>query len=136
MIDVNSEVKKLKYLSAVLGLPSSTSSSHYHHRHHVAVVLHLPAAKVCTHMFTAALCYYTLTLSDCDLYSVSLLGKPPDTTAMTVATGKNLNAIPRKVGSDNKPIFFLLYNNFIRLQATESPPLHKCDPRKIIKTPL
>ncbi|CAF90400.1 unnamed protein product, partial [Tetraodon nigroviridis] len=32
----------------------------------------------------------------CPLLSVSLLGKPPDTTAMTVATGKNLNAIPRK----------------------------------------
>ncbi|TNN03543.1 hypothetical protein fugu_000572 [Takifugu bimaculatus] len=32
----------------------------------------------------------------CPLLSVSLLGKPPDTTAMTVATGKNLDAIPRK----------------------------------------
>lgn len=31
--------------------------------------------------------------------SVSLLGKPPDSSVMTVATGKNLDAIPRKVGS-------------------------------------
>ncbi|XP_066521040.1 transmembrane protein 94 isoform X2 [Hoplias malabaricus] len=30
------------------------------------------------------------------LLSVSLLGKPPDTSVMTVATGKNLDAIPRK----------------------------------------
>lgn len=37
---------------------------------------------------------------------MSLLGKPPDTTAMTVATGKNLDAIPRKVGSDGKQIFY------------------------------
>lgn len=31
--------------------------------------------------------------------SVSLLGKPPDSTVMTVATGKNLDAIPKKVVS-------------------------------------
>uniref|UniRef100_A0A3Q1FUH9 Transmembrane protein 94 n=1 Tax=Acanthochromis polyacanthus TaxID=80966 RepID=A0A3Q1FUH9_9TELE len=32
----------------------------------------------------------------CPLLSVSLLGKPPDCAGMTVATGKNLDAIPRK----------------------------------------
>ncbi|XP_063337806.1 transmembrane protein 94 isoform X1 [Pelmatolapia mariae] len=32
----------------------------------------------------------------CPLLSVSLLGKPPDSTVMTVATGKNLDAIPKK----------------------------------------
>lgn len=32
----------------------------------------------------------------CPLLSVSLLGKPPDSSVMTVATGKNLDAIPRK----------------------------------------
>uniref|UniRef100_A0AAV2LKS6 Cation-transporting P-type ATPase C-terminal domain-containing protein n=2 Tax=Knipowitschia caucasica TaxID=637954 RepID=A0AAV2LKS6_KNICA len=32
----------------------------------------------------------------CPLLSVSLLGKPPDSSVMTVATGKNLNAIPKK----------------------------------------
>uniref|UniRef100_A0AAQ5Y6R6 Cation-transporting P-type ATPase C-terminal domain-containing protein n=1 Tax=Amphiprion ocellaris TaxID=80972 RepID=A0AAQ5Y6R6_AMPOC len=32
----------------------------------------------------------------CPLLSVSLLGKPPDCSVMTVATGKNLDAIPRK----------------------------------------
>lgn len=36
----------------------------------------------------------------CCVGSVSLLGKPPDSTVMTVPTGKNLDAIPRKVGSD------------------------------------
>lgn len=120
--------KKLKYLSAVLGLPSSTSSSHYHHRHLVAIMLHLPAAKVCTRISTAALSYWTPTLSDCDLYSVSLLGKPPDTTAMTVATGKNLNAIPRKVGSDNKPIFY-----FHTFKSHWSCPRSQVWPQEIIK---
>ncbi|XP_072311637.1 transmembrane protein 94 isoform X2 [Eucyclogobius newberryi] len=32
----------------------------------------------------------------CPLLSLSLLGKPPDSSVMTVATGKNLNAIPKK----------------------------------------
>lgn len=32
----------------------------------------------------------------CPLLSVSFLGKPPESTVMTVATGKNLDAIPRK----------------------------------------
>ncbi|XP_028263978.1 transmembrane protein 94 isoform X1 [Parambassis ranga] len=32
----------------------------------------------------------------CPLLSVSLLGKPPDSSVMTVATGKNLDAIPKK----------------------------------------
>ncbi|KAF3859073.1 hypothetical protein F7725_021472 [Dissostichus mawsoni] len=32
----------------------------------------------------------------CPLLSVSFLGKPPDSSVMTVATGKNLDAIPRK----------------------------------------
>uniref|UniRef100_A0A3Q0RLN8 Transmembrane protein 94 n=1 Tax=Amphilophus citrinellus TaxID=61819 RepID=A0A3Q0RLN8_AMPCI len=32
----------------------------------------------------------------CPLLSVSLLGKPPDNSVMTVATGKNLDAIPKK----------------------------------------
>uniref|UniRef100_A0A1A7WVD5 KIAA0195 n=1 Tax=Iconisemion striatum TaxID=60296 RepID=A0A1A7WVD5_9TELE len=32
----------------------------------------------------------------CPLLSVSLLGKPPDSSVMTVATGKNLDSIPRK----------------------------------------
>ncbi|XP_037547478.1 transmembrane protein 94 [Nematolebias whitei] len=32
----------------------------------------------------------------CPLLSVSLLGKPPDSSVMTVATGKNLNSIPKK----------------------------------------
>uniref|UniRef100_A0A7N6BM15 Cation-transporting P-type ATPase C-terminal domain-containing protein n=1 Tax=Anabas testudineus TaxID=64144 RepID=A0A7N6BM15_ANATE len=37
-----------------------------------------------------------LSCFSCPLLSVSLLGKPPDSTVMTVATGKNLDAIPRK----------------------------------------
>ncbi|XP_043940880.1 transmembrane protein 94 isoform X2 [Protopterus annectens] len=32
----------------------------------------------------------------CPLLSVSLLGKPPDSSVMSVATGKNLGSIPRK----------------------------------------
>ncbi|KAM9425394.1 transmembrane protein 94 [Pholidichthys leucotaenia] len=32
----------------------------------------------------------------CPLLSVSLLGKPPDSSVMTVATGKNLDSIPKK----------------------------------------
>lgn len=32
----------------------------------------------------------------CPLLCVSLLGKPPDSSVMTVATGKNLDAIPKK----------------------------------------
>ncbi|KAK5876384.1 hypothetical protein CesoFtcFv8_025743 [Champsocephalus esox] len=32
----------------------------------------------------------------CPLLSVSFLGKPPESSVMTVATGKNLDAIPRK----------------------------------------
>ncbi|XP_077595653.1 transmembrane protein 94 [Stigmatopora nigra] len=32
----------------------------------------------------------------CPLLSLSLLGKPPDNSVMTVATGKNLNGIPKK----------------------------------------
>ncbi|XP_012731681.2 transmembrane protein 94 isoform X2 [Fundulus heteroclitus] len=32
----------------------------------------------------------------CPLLSVSLLGKPPDNSVMTVATGKNLDSIPKK----------------------------------------
>ncbi|KAI4802726.1 hypothetical protein KUCAC02_006304 [Chaenocephalus aceratus] len=35
----------------------------------------------------------------CPLLSVSFLGKPPESSVMTVATGKNLDAIPRKVGA-------------------------------------
>lgn len=41
-----------------------------------------------------------LRVSLCCVDSVSLLGKPPDNSVMTVATGKNLDAIPRKVGWD------------------------------------
>lgn len=37
-----------------------------------------------------------LSCFSCPLLSVSFLGKPPDNLAMTVATGKNLDAIPRK----------------------------------------
>lgn len=37
-----------------------------------------------------------LSCISCPLLSVSLLGKPPDSSVMTVATGKNLDAIPRK----------------------------------------
>ncbi|KAM3860003.1 transmembrane protein 94 [Diretmus argenteus] len=37
-----------------------------------------------------------LSCFSCPLLSVSFLGKPPDTSVMTVATGKNLDAIPRK----------------------------------------
>uniref|UniRef100_A0A671UM65 Transmembrane protein 94 n=1 Tax=Sparus aurata TaxID=8175 RepID=A0A671UM65_SPAAU len=37
-----------------------------------------------------------LSCFSCPLLSVSLLGKPPDNSVMTVATGKNLDAIPRK----------------------------------------
>nr|XP_046232691.1 transmembrane protein 94 isoform X5 [Scatophagus argus] len=37
-----------------------------------------------------------LSCFSCPLLSVSLLGKPPDSAVMTVATGKNLDAIPRK----------------------------------------
>lgn len=37
-----------------------------------------------------------LSCFSCPLLSVSLLGKPPDSSVMTVATGKNLNAIPKK----------------------------------------
>ncbi|KAK2821061.1 hypothetical protein Q5P01_024020 [Channa striata] len=37
-----------------------------------------------------------LSCFSCPLLSVSLLGKPPDSSVMTVATGKNLEAIPRK----------------------------------------
>ncbi|KAF7649423.1 hypothetical protein LDENG_00140690 [Lucifuga dentata] len=37
-----------------------------------------------------------LSCFSCPLISVSLLGKPPDSSVMTVATGKNLDAIPRK----------------------------------------
>ncbi|XP_024913277.1 transmembrane protein 94 isoform X2 [Cynoglossus semilaevis] len=38
-----------------------------------------------------------LSCFSCPLLSVSLLGKPPDCSVMGVATGKNLDAIPRKV---------------------------------------
>ncbi|XP_046888146.1 transmembrane protein 94 isoform X4 [Hypomesus transpacificus] len=44
-----------------------------------------------------------LSCFSCPLLSVSLLGKPPDSAVMTVATGKNLEAIPRKTQN-----FFLL----------------------------
>uniref|UniRef100_A0A3B4XUV6 Transmembrane protein 94 n=1 Tax=Seriola lalandi dorsalis TaxID=1841481 RepID=A0A3B4XUV6_SERLL len=37
-----------------------------------------------------------LSCFSCPLLSVSLLGKPPDSSVMAVATGKNLDAIPRK----------------------------------------
>ncbi|XP_040885349.1 transmembrane protein 94-like [Toxotes jaculatrix] len=37
-----------------------------------------------------------LSCFSCPLLSVSLLGKPPDTSVMAVATGKNLDTIPRK----------------------------------------
>ncbi|XP_076007967.1 transmembrane protein 94 isoform X2 [Genypterus blacodes] len=37
-----------------------------------------------------------LSCISCPLISVSLLGKPSDSSVMTVATGKNLDAIPRK----------------------------------------
>ncbi|KAF3704786.1 Transmembrane protein 94 [Channa argus] len=37
-----------------------------------------------------------LSCFSCPLLSMSLLGKPPDSSVMTVATGKNLEAIPRK----------------------------------------
>ncbi|XP_037610869.1 transmembrane protein 94 isoform X5 [Sebastes umbrosus] len=37
-----------------------------------------------------------LSCFSCPLLSVSFLGKPPDSSVMTVATGKNLDAIPRK----------------------------------------
>uniref|UniRef100_A0A3Q3N4B8 Transmembrane protein 94 n=1 Tax=Mastacembelus armatus TaxID=205130 RepID=A0A3Q3N4B8_9TELE len=37
-----------------------------------------------------------LSCFSCPLLSVSLLGKPPDSSVMTVATGKNLDSIPRK----------------------------------------
>ncbi|KAK5851397.1 hypothetical protein PBY51_002195 [Eleginops maclovinus] len=37
-----------------------------------------------------------LSCFSCPLLSVSFLGKPPDNSVMTVATGKNLDAIPRK----------------------------------------
>nr|XP_040033370.1 transmembrane protein 94 isoform X1 [Gasterosteus aculeatus aculeatus] len=37
-----------------------------------------------------------LSCFSCPLLSVSFLGKPPDSLSMTVATGKNLDAIPRK----------------------------------------
>ncbi|XP_071318427.1 transmembrane protein 94 isoform X3 [Trachinotus anak] len=37
-----------------------------------------------------------LSCFSCPLLSVSLLGKPPDNSVMAVATGKNLDAIPRK----------------------------------------
>lgn len=32
------------------------------------------------------------------LFSISLLGKPPHSSVMSVATGKNLHSIPKKVG--------------------------------------
>ncbi|XP_077481268.1 transmembrane protein 94 isoform X4 [Stigmatopora argus] len=37
-----------------------------------------------------------LSCFSCPLLSMSLLGKPPDNSVMTVATGKNLNGIPKK----------------------------------------
>ncbi|XP_056153007.1 transmembrane protein 94 [Lampris incognitus] len=37
-----------------------------------------------------------LSCFSCPLLSVSFLGKPPDSSVMTVATGKNLDAIPKK----------------------------------------
>lgn len=37
-----------------------------------------------------------LSCFSCPLLSVSLLGKPPDSSVMTVSTGKNLDSIPRK----------------------------------------
>ncbi|KAA8581048.1 hypothetical protein FQN60_002629, partial [Etheostoma spectabile] len=37
-----------------------------------------------------------LSCFSCPLLSVSFLGKPPDSSVMNVATGKNLDAIPRK----------------------------------------
>lgn len=44
------------------------------------------------------LCKSLLLVSNgCCYCSVSLLGKPPDSSVMTVATGKNLDSIPKKV---------------------------------------
>lgn len=90
-------------------MSSSAPSSYKHHRHPLAVLLQLPTAEVYTHTHTysnqllipTTVCYVEqdVVLMMC-LYgvdSVSLLGKPPDSTVMSVATGKNLDAIPRKV---------------------------------------
>lgn len=43
--------------------------------------------------------------------SISLLGKPPHSSIMTMATGKNLTSIPKKVGSpsDKNCSSFLLF---------------------------
>ncbi|XP_026171149.1 transmembrane protein 94 isoform X5 [Mastacembelus armatus] len=43
-----------------------------------------------------------LSCFSCPLLSVSLLGKPPDSSVMTVATGKNLDSIPRKTAYQNE----------------------------------
>ncbi|XP_014858101.1 PREDICTED: uncharacterized protein KIAA0195 homolog isoform X1 [Poecilia mexicana] len=45
----------------------------------------------------------------CPLLSVSLLGKPPDNSVMTVATGKNLDSIPKKTQNYFLGCFFLKF---------------------------
>ncbi|XP_041075800.1 transmembrane protein 94 isoform X2 [Polyodon spathula] len=47
-----------------------------------------PPINITDILWLSCICY--------PLLSVSLLGKPPDSSVMTVATGKNLDAIPRK----------------------------------------
>lgn len=97
---------------SVLSLPRSAPSSHEHHWHPVAVLLQLPAPEVqphCHHQTRALLWIcarqnlslaVNLTIPLLHLLnSVSLLGKPADSSVMSVATGKNFDAIPRKVGS-------------------------------------
>uniref|UniRef100_A0A4W6EKS1 Transmembrane protein 94 n=1 Tax=Lates calcarifer TaxID=8187 RepID=A0A4W6EKS1_LATCA len=60
-----------------------------------------------------------LSCFSCPLLSVSLLGKPPDSSVMAVATGKNLDAIPRKViilcSSDEAPQWFSELSNGLLL---------------------
>lgn len=50
-----------------------------------------------------------LSCFSCPLLSVSFLGKPPDSSVMTVATGKNLDAIPRKTQNSFLGCFLLKF---------------------------
>lgn len=72
-------------------------------------------ARNTTVLFCCALQNFILMVCFCYIDSVSLLGKPPDSTVMTVATGKNLDAIPRKVGlsQEAKSSCMLLYISYL-----------------------
>uniref|UniRef100_A0A3P8UWB3 Transmembrane protein 94 n=1 Tax=Cynoglossus semilaevis TaxID=244447 RepID=A0A3P8UWB3_CYNSE len=65
-----------------------------------------------------------LSCFSCPLLSVSLLGKPPDCSVMGVATGKNLDAIPRKVRCEvfNVLKFCLRSNNLTLYDNTTEAP--------------